>query len=99
MSTRRERILDTVKKAGLDGVIFATGPNLQYVSECEKYFWQRSCMNNIGGAKSSHILPEAVLFLTADNECTIVAIPRISLLCICTMSSVFAVTSSDSWLL
>ncbi len=77
MTARRERIIKVMKEAGLDGVLFASGPNLQYVSECTKYFWQRSCMNNIGGAMSSHILPEAVLFLSADNECTIVAIPRI----------------------
>ncbi|MBQ1757015.1 MAG: aminopeptidase P family protein [Erysipelotrichaceae bacterium] len=77
MSTRRERILETMKNAGLDGLLFASGPNLQYVSECTKYFWQRNCMNNIGGVKGSHILPEAVLFLSIDNDCTIVAIPRI----------------------
>ena len=76
MSERREKILNAMKNVGLDGLLFATGPNLQYVSECTRYFWQRSCMNNIGGAKSSHILPEAVLWLSADNECTIVAIPR-----------------------
>ena len=77
MSTRRERIIETMKNAGLDGLLFANGPNLQYVSECTKYFWQRNCMNNIGGVKGSHILPEAVLFLSIDNDCTIVAIPRI----------------------
>ena len=77
MTPRRQRILNKMKEAGLDGLLFATGPNLQYVSECTKYFWQRSCMNNIGGARSSHILPEAVLWLSADNEMTIVAIPRI----------------------
>lgn len=76
MSTRRERILNTMKKAGLDGLLFATGANLQYVSETTSYFWQRSCMNNIGGAFSSHILPEAVLWLSADNDCRVVTIPR-----------------------
>ena len=77
MTPRRQRILNKMKEAGLDGLLFATGPNLQYVSECTKYFWQRSCMNNIGGARSSHILPEAVLWLSAENDLTIVAIPRI----------------------
>ena len=33
MSTRRERIIETMKNAGLDGLLFASGPNLQYVSE------------------------------------------------------------------
>ena len=50
MTPRRTRILNKMKEAGLDGLLFATGPNLQYVSECTRYFWQRSCMNNIGGA-------------------------------------------------
>lgn len=77
MSARREKIISAMKNAGLDGLLFATGANLQYVSECTKYFWQRSCMNNIAGAQSSHILPEAVLWLSSDNECIIVAIPRI----------------------
>lgn len=77
MSVRREKIISAMKSAGLDGLLFATGANLQYVSECTKYFWQRSCMNNIAGAQSSHILPEAVLWLSSDNECIIVAIPRI----------------------
>ena len=77
MSERRTRILNVIREAGLDGVLYATGPNLQYVSECTKYFWQRSCMNNIGGYRSSHILPEAVLWLSDDGDCKIVCIPRL----------------------
>ena len=65
-----------MKENGLDGLLYATGANLQYVSETTSYFWQRSCMNNIGGAFSSHILPEAVLWLAADGACRIVSIPR-----------------------
>ncbi len=76
MSERREKILDAMRKADLDGVLYATGANLQYVSECTDYFWQRSCMNNIGGEQSSHLMPEVVLWLSSDNELTIVSIPR-----------------------
>ncbi len=77
MSERRTRILNVIREAGLDGVLYATGPNLQYVSECTKYFWQRNCSNNIGGYRSSHILPEAVLWLSAEGDCRVVCIPRL----------------------
>ncbi len=77
MSERRQRILETVKKAGLDGVLYAAGANFQYVSECTKYFWQRAHMNNMFDRHSSRILPEAVVWLSAEGVCRITAIPRL----------------------
>lgn len=76
MGLRREKIIKTIQDAGLDGVIYATGANFQYASECTKYFWQRSCMNNIDGRHSSHIMPETLIWLSADGDTKIVTIPR-----------------------
>ena len=77
MSQRREKCISKIKEANLDGVLVATGPTFQYLSESTDYFWQRSCMNNIDGRLSAKILPECVLYLSASGECTIVAIPRL----------------------
>lgn len=78
MSERRQKIIQVIQNAGLDGVLYASGPNFQYVSECTKYFWQRDCMNNIGGPHGSHLLPEALIWLSAEGDCTIIAIPRLN---------------------
>ena len=75
MSERIERCLDKIVEAGLDGVLFAGGANLQYVSECNDLFWQRSCMNNIGGRLSSKILPECLLFMDDKGNRTVICIP------------------------
>ncbi|MBR3693228.1 MAG: aminopeptidase P family protein [Erysipelotrichales bacterium] len=76
MSLRREKCTQKVIDAGLDGVLFATGANFQYLSECTDYFWQRACMNNIGGSFSAKLLPETLAYLNNKGECTIVTIPQ-----------------------
>ena len=76
MNNRREKCLEKVKEAGLDGVLYAQGANFQYLSECTNYFWQRSCMNNIGGRMSAKLLPEVLIYLNNQGECTIVSIPQ-----------------------
>ena len=77
MSERRQRIIQTMKNAGLDGVLYAAGANFQYVSECTKYFWQRSHMNNMFDRHTSRILPEAVIWLNTEGDCRIVAVPKL----------------------
>ena len=77
MSARRERIIQTMKKAGLDAVLYAAGANFQYVSECTKLFWQRSHMNNMFDRQTSRILPEAIIWLDTEGDCRIIAIPRL----------------------
>ena len=77
MSQRRKNCISKIKEANLDGVLVATGPTFQYLSESTRYFWQRSCMNNIDGRLSAKILPECVLYLNVNGDCTIIAIPRL----------------------
>ena len=77
MSERRQRIIKAMREAGLDGVLYASGANFQYVSECTQYFWQRAHMNNMFDRQTSRILPEAVIWLSAEGECRIVAIPKL----------------------
>jgi Xaa-Pro dipeptidase len=76
LSTRRKKACEAIEAAGLDGVLFAQGSDFQYLSECTGYFWQRSCMDNIDGACTSKINPEALLFLAKDGTCTIITIPQ-----------------------
>lgn len=77
MSERISQCLNKLHDAGLDGVLFAGGANFQYCSEESGYFWQRSCMNNIGGRLSSKILPECLLFMDTEGNRTVICIPRL----------------------
>ena len=76
MSLRREKCTKKINEASLDGVLFATGPNFQYISECYDYFWQRASMNNIAGSHSAKLLPETLAYLNKKGELTIVSIPQ-----------------------
>ena len=76
MSLRREKCTEKIVNANLDGVLFATGANFQYVSECYDYFWQRASMNNIAGSHTAKLLPETLAYLNKKGELTIVSIPR-----------------------
>lgn len=76
MTERRKKCLKAVQEAGLDGVLFAQGANFQYLSECNHYFWQRNCMNNIGGRLSAKLLPEALIYMSKEGTCKIVTIPQ-----------------------
>ena len=76
ISERRRKCTEEVVKAGLDGVLFATGANLQYISETTSFYWQRACMKNMPDYCSAYLIPEAVAWLDKDGELTIVTIPR-----------------------
>lgn len=77
MSKRREKAVEVIKKVGLDGVLYATGPVFSYLAESPDYYWQRSCMHNIDpGDFHAKILPETLLYLNKNGDCTIVTIPR-----------------------
>ena len=76
LSERRRKCTEEVNKAGLDGVLFATGANLQYVSETQDFFWQRACMKNMPDYASAYLIPEALAWLDKDGDLTIVTIPR-----------------------
>lgn len=76
MSQRLTNAVKVIKEHDLDGVLFATGPLAQYLSETTGYFWQRACMNNIEGEHQSKLLPETLLYLSKDGEKTIICIPQ-----------------------
>lgn len=60
--------LERMKQQGLDGVIYATGANFQYLLDWNNVFWQRTCMNNIEGQTSALLAPEALLYLDKTGE-------------------------------
>lgn len=76
MTERIKKCVKKVQEAGLDGVLYAQGANFQYLSECTAYFWQRHCMNNIGGRLSAKLLPEVLIYMNKEGKRTIVAIPQ-----------------------
>ncbi len=76
MSKRIDNCLEKIRQAGLDGVLYAQGGNFQYLSERSVYFWQRDCMNNIGGRLSAKLLPEVLIYMNKEGKRTIVSIPR-----------------------
>ena len=77
MSERRNKCIQKIQEANIDAVVVATGATLQYLSECNNYFWQRSCMNNIMGFSSAKNLPESILYLDTQGNLVVFAIPRI----------------------
>ncbi len=76
ISERRKNCTQKVLEAGLDGVLFATGANLQYITETTEYFWQRACMKNMPDYASAYNIPEAVAFLDTEGDLTVVSIPE-----------------------
>lgn len=76
MTKRIENCIKIIKDANLDGVLYAQGANFQYLSECTNYFWQRHCMNNIGGRLSAKLLPESLIYMNQEGKRTILTIPQ-----------------------
>ena len=75
VSERRKKCLEELKKSGLDGLLFATGANLHYLSETASYFWQRNCMNGMAAVAGSHVLPEAIIYMNREGRTTVLTIP------------------------
>ena len=75
VSERRRKCYEEFKKTGLDGILFATGANFQYLAECTSYFWQRYCFNLDAPIAGSHIIPEAMIYMNKEGKTTILTIP------------------------
>ena len=75
VSERRKKCYEEFKKTGLDGILFATGANFQYLAECTSYFWQRYCFNLDAPIAGSHIIPEAMIYMNKEGKTTILTIP------------------------
>lgn len=72
---RREKILKKLNESGLDGLLFASGANFQYVVESNSYFWQRYCFNLDEPVVGARIIPEAMVYLNKDGKSTILTTP------------------------
>lgn len=72
---RREKILRKLNESGLDGLLFASGANFQYVVESNSYFWQRYCFNLDEPVAGARIIPEAMVYLNKDGKSTILTTP------------------------
>lgn len=73
--SRREKILKKLNESGLDGLLFASGANFQYVVESNSYFWQRYCFNLDEPVAGARIIPEAMVYLNKDGKSTILTTP------------------------
>lgn len=65
---RMSRTLELMHEQRLDGIMYATGANFQYLLDWNEYYWQRTCMNNIGGQSCPQYVPEAILYLDRSGE-------------------------------
>lgn len=72
---RREKILKKLNESSLDGLLFASGANFQYVVESNSYFWQRYCFNLDEPVAGARIIPEAMVYLNKDGKSTILTTP------------------------
>ncbi len=78
MKTNRiEAATQAMKATGLDGLVYASSANFQYLLDANHYFWQRTCMNNINGHSNYRLMPEAVLYLTVDQQISIFITPNL----------------------
>ena len=75
--SRRENCLKAIKDSELDGVLYASGANFQYLSESTSYFWQRYCFNLDEPIAGSHIIPEAMIYVNKEGKSTILCIPSL----------------------
>ncbi len=69
--------LEKMKEKSLDGLIYATGANFQYLTKANEYYWQRCSMNNINGQLCNHHMPEALAYCDKEGNITVVCIPSI----------------------
>ena len=75
LSERRKKIIDRINEKGLDGILFASGANFQYVVESNSYFWQRYCFNLDEAIAGARIIPEALVYLNKNGKATILCTP------------------------
>ena len=74
---RIENTLKLMREHGLDGLLYASSANFQYLADTPDTFWQRSSMNNIAGKFSARTTPEAVFYLNKYGEGYICCIPSL----------------------
>jgi Xaa-Pro dipeptidase len=75
--SRIRKTLELMKKNHLNGLLYASSANFQYLADTPEYFWQRTSTNNIAGKFSALTVPEAVFYLNDRGEGFICCIPSI----------------------
>jgi Xaa-Pro dipeptidase len=75
--SRIQKTLDLMKKNGLNGLLYASSANFQYLADTPNYFWQRTSMNNIAGKFSARNVAEAIFYLNDRGEGFICCIPSL----------------------
>ncbi|MDO4198563.1 MAG: Xaa-Pro peptidase family protein [Erysipelotrichaceae bacterium] len=64
---------EIMKDQNIDGMLYAQSANFQYLLDCKDFYWQRACDTNIMGRSSAFNMPCALLYLSSNGECTIIA--------------------------
>ena len=77
MTQRREKCLKEFKKTGLDGLLFASSANFQYLTETKSYMWQRFCFNLDVEVAGARIIPEALVYMDTNGKTTILTTPAL----------------------
>jgi hypothetical protein len=75
--SRIQKTLELMKKNHLNGLLYASSANFQYLADTPEYFWQRTSTNNIAGKFSALTVAEAVFYLNDRGEGFICCIPSI----------------------
>jgi Xaa-Pro dipeptidase len=75
--SRIQKTLELMKMNNLNGLLYASSANFQYLADTPNYFWQRTSMNNIAGKFSARTVPEAVFYLNDRGEGFICCIPSL----------------------
>lgn len=74
---RISKTLEIMKEHKIEGLLFASSANFQYLADMPDYFWQRTSMNNIAGKSSARTVPEALFYLNHRGERFICCIPSL----------------------
>ncbi len=78
MKSLRQACYETMLENQFDGLLYAVGANFQYLTNTQHFFWQRSCMNNLGPHGSAQNYPQALVYVNQSGQMTIIATPAIA---------------------
>ena len=74
---RISKTLEIMNEHKIEGLLYASSANFQYLADTPNYFWQRTSMNNIAGKSSARTFPEALFYLNNRGERFICCIPSL----------------------
>lgn len=74
---RISNTLNIMRIKNVQGLLYSTSANFQYLADTPDYFWQRSSMNNIFGNISALNVLEALFYLNDRGESFVCCIPSL----------------------